>query len=356
MTTSVWTSVPPFPRIAVRDARRAELDGWDGVVVPDSQSLCADAHVQLALVAQATERIGLGPGVSNPVTRHPAVTASAMATLQSESGGRAVLGIGRGDSALAHIGHSPAPLDHFERYLVAVKAYLHGTDVPFEPRFVAPAIRPVDDLALGTQPSGGRLRWLRPNEPVVPIEVAVTGPKVIALAACIADGIALCVGADPARVEWAIGVARRAREDAGLDPDGLSISAYINAVVHDDRATARTLVGGALASFSRFSVMHGVTTGGAKASDGETLGQLHRNYNMMEHGRPAATHAEVLPDEFVDANAIVGPPDECLARFAALRDLGVGKFIVMALMSQDPAAEVHASNMREVLLPEMKRW
>src|ERR671932_773264 len=83
---------------------------------------------ELARAGAATERIALGPGVTNPVTRHPAVTASAALTLQVETGGRAVLGIGRGDSALTQIGLQPVPAAELEEALIALQAYLRGEE------------------------------------------------------------------------------------------------------------------------------------------------------------------------------------------------------------------------------------
>ena len=109
--TEVWATGISLPGVAVRMAQRAEADGFDGWFVVDSQNLAGDCYVALAQAAAATERIRLGTGVTNPYTRHPAVTASAIASVHAESGGRAVLGIGRGDSALAHLGLAPAPVD-----------------------------------------------------------------------------------------------------------------------------------------------------------------------------------------------------------------------------------------------------
>src|SRR5919201_4935545 len=85
-------------RVAPR-ARQAEAWGYTGLLVADSQCLNADVWVELALAAGATRRLRVGPGVTNPATRHVTVTASAAATLQAESGGRAVVGLGRGESA-----------------------------------------------------------------------------------------------------------------------------------------------------------------------------------------------------------------------------------------------------------------
>ena len=95
----------------------AEGDGWDGLALTDSQNLAADTFAALAVAARVTRRITLATGATNPATRHPAVVASAIATIQVESGGRAWLGIARGDSALAYLGRKPQPLADFERAL-----------------------------------------------------------------------------------------------------------------------------------------------------------------------------------------------------------------------------------------------
>ncbi|MCH7897258.1 MAG: LLM class flavin-dependent oxidoreductase, partial [candidate division NC10 bacterium] len=102
---------------SAHQAARAEEVGYDGIVYVDSQNLAGDCYVALALAAQATSTIKLGTGVTNSFTRHPAVTASAIATVQVESGGRAYLGIGRGDSALAHLGRAPHPVAAFDNHL-----------------------------------------------------------------------------------------------------------------------------------------------------------------------------------------------------------------------------------------------
>jgi 5,10-methylenetetrahydromethanopterin reductase len=113
----VWTTGIAWPGAVERAAARAEGAGFDGLAVVDSQNLAGDPWVGLALAARETERLRLGTAVTNPVTRHPAVTAAAAVTLQVASAGRFVLGIGRGDSALAHLGRAPASVETFERYL-----------------------------------------------------------------------------------------------------------------------------------------------------------------------------------------------------------------------------------------------
>src|SRR5437762_4463426 len=127
-----WLHTFAFSHRVAQRAREVEAWGFAGLLVADSQNLNADVWVELALAGAATERIGLGPGVTNPSTRHPAVTASAALTLQVETGGRAVLGLGRGDSALTQLGHHPVAPAELEQALVAVQAYLSGEEATLD--------------------------------------------------------------------------------------------------------------------------------------------------------------------------------------------------------------------------------
>ncbi|ODU07656.1 MAG: hypothetical protein ABS81_00765 [Pseudonocardia sp. SCN 72-86] len=351
-----WTLLACAPRVASRDAVEAEKEGWDGVVLADSQNLAAEVLVEMAYCLARTDYLKVAPGVANPVTRHPAVLAGALASLQAESGGRAVLGLGRGDSSLAHIGHAPAPVAVFERYLTALQGYLRGEEVPFDAAFAPAGMTPVDALGLGTAPTGSSLRWLRPSQPKVPVDVAATGPRVIDLAARLADAVTFAVGADPRRIGWAVGRARAARAAAGLDPDGMTFGAYVNIVVHDDVEIAHELVAGGLASTSRFAVMHGSVTGGASGQDVDVLEALHRSYDMNQHGTPAATHNGALGVEFTHRNAIVGPADHCLARLANLRDQGIRRFQFMEPFDRrGQAGKAHQALVRDVV-PEVQTW
>lgn len=356
MTIDIWTLLPSVPKATARAAQAAEAEGWDGVLLPDSQNLGAELVVEMAMCAARTERVLIAPGVTNCVTRHPAVLASAMATLQAESGGRMVLGIGRGDSALAHIGLAPAPIATFRRYLEAVQGYLRGDAVVPDLEFAPAGARPVAELNLGKEPEGSRLQWLRPRQPRVPIDIAATGPKMIALAATKGDAVALSVGSDPERVRWAIGIARTAREEAGLDPDGVRFAAHLNIAVHPDLAVAQSLVSGGLASFSRFSVMDGTVTSEVGSGDAKLLADLHRGYDMVDHGRSTASHTAVLTEDFAMRNGVIGSPEQCLERLETLRDLGITRFMLMESFSREgDSGAAHTNLVREVL-PVLRSW
>src|SRR5881394_622755 len=262
----------PEPRRSARTARLLEELGFDTVLFPDSQNLAPEVWGQLMLAAQATTRVHLGPGVTNSVTRDPAVTASAALALQAESGGRAVLGIGRGDSSVQRIGKREDRVASFERHLAALQGYLRGE-------------------AVDRGGFASRLEWLEHVQaPKVPVEVAATGPRVIEVAARHADRICLAVGADPAHLGTALGRARDAARAAGRDPDSIRYGAFVNCVIHADLAVARDAVRGAVATFARFSSMRGSRLETLPPSLRDAARYLRTHYDMRDHTRAGAAH------------------------------------------------------------------
>jgi len=349
----IWTSGVASPRGAGRVARAVEAAGWDGFTVVDSQNLSGDPYVALAMAATVTERIGLGPGVTNSVTRTAAATATSIASVNRIADGRAVLGIGRGDSALAHLGRAPARVAQFERYLRHLQAYLKGEAVPFDeivdiPDDVAP---PMSELQLADAPADSRIAWIAATQKV-PVEVAASGPRVIEVGARHADRLMFTLGADPERIAWGIETAQAARRVAGLDPDGIAFGAYINAASHPDMDTARGLVRGGLTTFARFSVMHGTASGPLDDSQRKVMQNLRESYDMRQHTRGDSRQAGVLTPEFIDRYAIVGTPERCVERLQVLAALGLDKVIVSGgRRGADPVAAEAAQTLfeREVL-------
>jgi len=332
----LWTAGVGIPGATVRAARRAEDEGWDGLGLVDSQNLAGDPFVELALAAAATTRLRVGTAVTNPVTRHPAATAAAIATVQAESAGRALLGIGRGDSALAHLGLAPAPLPVFSRYLERLQGYLRGDEVPFDVAGDgAGAVASSASLGLAGGPTASRLRWLRgdaeagPGSVKVDVDVAATGPRVIALGARVAERVTLAVGADATRVGWGIEVARAARTDAGLDPDTLGLGAYVPVLVHGDRARARAAIAGGVASFARFSVLHGQVAGPVTERQRSVLEAVHDTYDMDRHFTFGSPQSRELTDEVIDSFGVAGPAAYCVERLGELVELGLTKIFVM---------------------------
>jgi 5,10-methylenetetrahydromethanopterin reductase len=292
------------------------------MLVADSQNLNADVWIELALAAAATERIGIGTGVTNPATRHPAVSASAAATLQVESAGRAVLGLGRGDSALTQIGRRPVHVAELEQALVAIQGFLRGEQIELDG-------------------AASAIGWIAASgQPKVPVTVAATGPHVIEVGARHAEQVDFTVGAEPERVRWAVETARAA--EGGED---VSLGAFVNVAVDPDRAAARDLVRGSTAILARFAT-EGAPPDGLSDVTREGIARLAADYDEARHGQSRAPAARRLEDEFIDRFAVCGPAEDVADRLGALGELGIERLIVVPGSLDADAAAVEESNER----------
>jgi 5,10-methylenetetrahydromethanopterin reductase len=329
----LWAMAIPEIGTVTAQAERAERLGWDGITFTDSQNLVGDPFVAVALAANATERLRFATGVTNAYTRHPAALANIAATVQETSGGRFVLGIGRGDTAMFHLGKKPMPVAAFVAAVSDLQKYLANETVD-------------------TNGRASRLRFLdRCHQPKVPLDVAVSGPRMIEFAARVAERVTLAVGADPDRVSWAIDLARTAATDAGRDPADISFGAYVNVGCHPDLDAARNLISGAVAAFAHFSSMPGSTGAGLAEADREVVAEVGRRYDSNEHLSNAAAHTGALKPEFVDRFAVVGPPDVCMRRLHDLAALGLERFVITGASFRSDRE--HARTSEELLTREL---
>jgi 5,10-methylenetetrahydromethanopterin reductase len=336
----LWAMRIPEIGTVTAQAERAERLGWDGITFTDSQNLVGDPFVAVALAATATEHLRFATGVTNAFTRHPAALANVAATVQETSGGRFVLGIGRGDTAMFHLGKKPMPVARFIASVTDLQAY----------------------LANGTVDCDGhesRLQWLdRCRQPKVPLDIAVSGPRMIEFAGRIAEHVTLAVGADPDRVAWAIDLARAAAAASGRDPESISFGAYVNVGCHPDLDAARDLISGAVAAFAHFSSMPGSTGAGLAENDRAVVAEVGRTYNSNEHLSNAAAHTSALNPQFVDRFAVVGAPDVCSERLRGLAALGIERFVITgaSFRSDRDHARVSEQLMTGELLPMLREW
>jgi len=339
-------------------ARKVEAEGWDGQMFMDSQSLCADPYVRMGVWAAATERIKLSTGVTNPLTRHPVVTATAAATVQSISGGRAVLGIGRGDSALAYLGYAPANLGAFRRALNDLQTLLRGGEVRFGAHESLTSAPAADTLSLGGRPTVSRLQWLPVGLPKVPLDVAATGPKVIEMSAPIAERVTFSIGAMADRVAWAVDLARAARRTQNLSDAGMSYGVQIIVVCHPNLDAVRGAATSMVAPLARFQVIQGDAAGPKSGSDAENFTAIRRGYDMSKHGM---IHADdkikgaTLAWDFVQRFAIVGPPDRCIERLLDLAALGIERFVIVGPGFHPEAGDGRRSLFASEVMPAVRQ-
>jgi 5,10-methylenetetrahydromethanopterin reductase len=311
----------PQPRRTAALAKMIEDLGFASLAFVDSQNLAPEVWSHLMVAAGATTRIRLTPGVSNSVTRDPAVSACAALTLHAESEGRAVLAIGRGDSSVQRIGRSLDPVVSFERHLAMLQAYLRGD-------------------AVDRSGFASRLEWLSLVKlPKVPLEVAATGPKVIEVAARHADRICFAVGADVEHLGQCLERARSGARAAGRDPASLKYGAFVNCVINDDVGVARDALRGAVASFARFSAMPGSRLETLPPALRRTAEYMREHYDMRNHTRVTAAHTVGVDDAFVDWFALAGPVERVLPRFVELARLGLD-FVHVIPASTGVAREV----------------
>lgn len=342
------------PEAMATFARGIEGDGWDGLYVHDSQNLWGDPFVYMTLAALATDRLKLGIGTSNPVTRHPATSAAAIASVNAIAPGRISMGIGRGDSAIAYIGGSPSNLAHFRSYLQSLRKYLNRQEVDFASidgwlKQSAGAEAAVDQM-----PGTSRLQWLTPEDSVVPIEVMATGPKMIEIAARYADSVFLGLGADMERLRWAVALAREISADR-TDIAQFSITATASVAVCDDRSQARAMVADNVASSARWSAMHGKIVGPADEKKAATFKKIADEYQMTRHGH-SGRQKEAIDDAFIDNFAIAGPVDYCIERLRQVRDLGVERMVISPPMDDfGEAGERAYRDLISKVIPEVRR-
>lgn len=333
-----WTAGVNVPGRAATLAHAAVADGFDGISMGDTASIAADPYVGLAVAAYAEPKLKLLVGVTNPVTRHPSVTACAIASVQIESGGRAVLGIGRGDSAVSKFGMPAATLGQFETYLAQLQTYLRG-----------------DRVAIDGKESA--LEWWKAlGLPKVPLDVAATGPGVIAAGARHAERITFNLGADRERIAQGIAHARQARKDAGLPAEGLSFGAYLPVAPYPDLAVGRDLVKGVTAVYARFQAMKGHPTDRIAEADAKVIQAVGANYDNSRHGRSDAAHTALMDDDFVRRFAAIGPAEEVTEKLAGLIALGLDRIVMVGPSSMalpDEAAESRRL-LRDVVLAELR--
>jgi probable F420-dependent oxidoreductase len=306
---------PPVSEIVGRTVL-AEENGFSHAWLWDSHVLWQEVYPIFTLMAAGTSDIHIGTCVTNPVTRDPTVTASALATLNEISGGRMEMGIGRGDSAQRVLGRGPVTVAALERACGIIRDLAEGREVDLD----------------GTPV---QLKWSEGHR--LPVWVAAYGPMALRCAGRVADGVILQL-ADPFIIEWALRYLREGAEQAGRNPAEIKVMAAAPAYLSDDLAHARDQVRWfpALVSNHVVDLVH-------RYHDAELPDALtdyiaaRESYDYAHHGRTGSENAEFVTDEVVDRFCVLGRPEQVRARLGELQDLGVDQFNIYSMVD-DPRA------------------
>jgi probable F420-dependent oxidoreductase len=300
---------PPASRL-VELMKLGEDNGFEIGWTYDSHVLWQDSFPLLTLAAQATSRMKFGHLVTNPGTRDPTVVASLYATLHDISDGRMVMGIGRGDSARRYIGQQPVKVAEFESACRMIKDFMNGGEVQWNDK----------DL---------QLKWVRPELPRIPMWIAGYGPKALAVAGRVADGVIIQL-ADPEVIQWIMSTARAAAAEAGRDPAELKCIVCAPSHVgpiEDGREQTRW--------FPAMVSNHVMDLVERYGADGSVIPtaltdyvQARKFYDYNQHSRVGATHGEFVTDEICDRFSVLGDIAQITTKLRELESIGVDHYSI----------------------------
>ncbi|MEO1225084.1 MAG: TIGR03842 family LLM class F420-dependent oxidoreductase [Pseudomonadota bacterium] len=296
------------PKRALALVRQAENAGFTYCWFYDSHILWRDSYVAMAMCMEHTTHMRFGPCVTNPNSREWSVAASLFGSLSKQSDGRFDIGIGRGDSALRVMGRKPATLKQVEEFVAVIRQLIRGEEVHY-----------------GELPNPVSFSWSDGHEP--PIWIAAYGPKALATAGRIGDGLILQI-AEPGICKWLGDMAIKAGEEAGRDMSQFRIMAAAPAFT-GDIVRAREHV----KWFPAMVGNHVADIVEKYGSDTDLLPEIftsyienRRGYDYSKHGQSDNPFLDFITDDIVDAFSVLGTHEQQIAKLQALQDAGITQF------------------------------
>jgi 5,10-methylenetetrahydromethanopterin reductase len=313
--------LPRSIKEALEHARLAERVGFDLFGVGDSQSLFREAYTTMAAVAGATTRVQIGVTVTNLITRHPAVTASAIATINEISGGRAMLGIGTGDSAILNLGLRPFTLDQLREAVQTLKPLLRGQPASWRGNPV-------------------HAEWIT-GKPV-PIYIAAEGPKTLELAGEIADGVICGLGLSPEVVDLSLTHLEKGARRAGRSLESLDIWALARVNVGSDRQALMRELRMEYAASVHHAFRARLEGKAIPARFVRTVERVKAGYQTRKHESfGEANNARLIDDpdflEYMTGRfAVLGSPEDCVRQIKRIRTSGIGNMLFTGFVQDRP--------------------
>jgi probable F420-dependent oxidoreductase len=312
------------PTRIVNLTKQAEDQGFNYGWMFDSHVLWQDPFPLMTLMAANTQKMRIGPCVTNPAVRDWTVTASLFATLNRISGGRMDIGIGRGDSSRRVMGKRPTTLADLEACVQTIRDLTAGKQIVYEEKEI-------------------QMSWADAGVP--PIWVAGYGPKALRCAGRIGDGVILQF-ADPHLIKWCLNFVREGAEEAGRDFSKIKVMSAAPVWVSEDLAVARDRV-----RWFPALVSNHVVDLVSKYKPEELPGELtafirdRKGYNYLHHAEVGSSNAEFVTDDVVDRFCIVGPVEEQVRRLRELAGVGVTQFnIYLMCGDEEQTVEVYGND------------
>lgn len=315
---------PEDPNDLVDQAQQAESVGFDFVGIGDSQSIFRELYTTIGIIARETETVRVGPAVTNAITRHPVVTASAICTVDEISDGRAVLGFGSGDSAVYTLGERPSRLAEMEEFIEDMHSLFAANPVDYEDNEV-------------------RLKWLTREKQTrdIPVFLGAEGPKTLNLAGRVADGVFIGTGLFPELIEDSIEKVEEGAREAGRDPDDIEKWILAKANVMQDGEAAVDEIKMALAASANHAFRF--TLDGKQVPDEhrDAIKELQEEYVPHEHEELGETKNRELVEDLglteylADRFAVVGTPKQCIQKLSEIRSVSSVDGVLLTAYTND---------------------
>ena len=155
--------------------------------------------------------------------------------------------------------------------------------------------------------------------PKVPLDVAATGPKIIAMGAEWGERVSFSLGADIERIKWGLdqvkAVVNKNKDNQKVPP---SLGVYLNICIHNDIDRAAELVRPGVGIFAHFTGMPGANRDNINQSDQTVFDALGKEYDKKRHGRAEASHAQKMPMEFIERFSLIGSTEKCIERLLSI--------------------------------------
>ena len=344
MAIQIDLRVPPCkPAPEVADfVRQCEDAGFDGVGILDSQLLERDVFVSMAAALQATDHIRVASAVTNPITRHPSVVASAAQTVSEIAPGRVQIWIGRGYSSTATVGMRPATVRQMRHSIVTMKELMGGDMVQFGD-------------------ASSRMRHGDGSIPT-PIYIAATGPRAMRVAGEVCDGAVLMTGLHPNAVAEARELIADGARSAGRNPDDVETVFTATTIIKDDlkeaREIARPLAVQRLMedTHKRWLQAAGLDFGELELPRG--LWDLYPDVPHAEDWEKARELCAFLPDDALaqicDTMGLIGTPDYVAERIRQAEKSGLTHLYLMTGATYEFATG-ELTAFRDHIFPDLER-
>jgi len=257
-----------------------------------------ECYIALAAVALGTKTIRIGTGVTDPYSRHPAITAAAIATLDELSGGRAVLGIGIGGAGFKELGiEKTLPIAAMREAVEMINGLIAGEKVTTQGKVFA-----VD---------GGKLSF-QPVRSKIPVYFATHGAQMTRLAGQIADGVLIANVLQPSAFDFYTGKLDEGIAKAGRDAATVDVGLRVEACINDDDAAAFTVMRKRVASRILSQYPHWDYLAELNVTLPDEFAALAQERST----EAAAKAAALLPRDAVEAMVLVGSPERVAEQLA----------------------------------------